>query len=126
MTDANSTPETGSTPWQQICRFTDLETAWGEAALVDGEQVALFRTGEEDVFAVSNKDPHTGSNVIARGITGSRRVDDQERPTVASPLHKQVYDLGTGECYNDPHFRLRTFPARVRSGIVEVGSVPGD
>jgi nitrite reductase (NADH) small subunit len=42
------------------------------------------------------------------------------RPTVASPLLKEVYDLETGECFGDPELYLRTYPARVVAGQVEV------
>jgi nitrite reductase (NADH) small subunit len=105
----------GHSRWHLVCRLDDLEEAWGEAALVDGRQVALIRLGP-DVFAVSHRDPVTGAHVVARGIVGSRG----NRPTIASPLLKQVYDLQTGECYSQPGLRLETFPARVVRGLVEV------
>lgn len=108
-----------TTGWQAVCRLVDLEEAWGEAALVAGRSVALFRTGHR-VYAVDNHDPATGAPVIARGITGSKRVGDTDRPTIASPLHKQVYDLETGECYGDPALRLPAHRVRVVDGIVEV------
>jgi nitrite reductase (NADH) small subunit len=101
--------------WHRVCRLDDLEEAWGEAALIAGRQVALIRLGAE-VFAVSHRDPVTGSHVVARGIVGSRG----SRPTIASPLLKQVYDLQTGECYSQPGLQLETFAARVVQGIVEV------
>jgi nitrite reductase (NADH) small subunit len=53
-------------------------------------QVALFRTGGE-LFAVDNRDPVSGAYVMSWGIVGSRAA-----PTVASLVHKQVYDLRTG------------------------------
>src|SRR4051794_13638760 len=80
--------------WYGVCAVADLEPGWGEAALISGRQVALFRTLAGEVFAVAQKDPATGAHVMARGITGSRGA----RPTIASPLHKEVYDLATGEC----------------------------
>jgi nitrite reductase (NADH) small subunit len=108
----------GSTPgWHRVCAVTDLEPAWGEAALIAGRQVALFRTVSGEVFAVAQEDPATGANVMARGITGSRG----DRPTVASPLHKEVYDLATGECLGNPDLRLATFGTRIVGGYIEVG-----
>jgi nitrite reductase (NADH) small subunit len=53
---------------------------------------------------------------MARGITGSRGA----RPTLASPLHKEVYDLETGECLGTPGLRLQTFGTRIVAGYVEV------
>lgn len=106
----------GRLDWHRVCRLDDLDEAWGEAALVAGRQVALFRTGGNEVFAVSHTDPATRANVMARGIVGSRG----RRPTIASPLHKEVYDLQTGECFGEPELALGIYSARVVDGFVEV------
>lgn len=108
--------------WHRICRLDDLEPGWGEVALVGERPVALFRLGVEEVYAVQQADPATGSHVIARGITGSRTVGAETRPTVAAPLHKEVYDLGTGACLNGAAWRLRTYPTRVVDGWLEVAA----
>ena len=104
------------TGWHRVCAVAELEPAWGEAALVAGRQLALFLTASGEVFAVGQEDPATGAHVMARGITGSRGA----RPTVASPLHKEVYDLGTGECLGTPELRLPTFGTRIVGGYIEV------
>lgn len=110
-------PAPGTTAgWHRICRLEDLEPAWGEAAIVRGRQVALFRTGPDEVLAVDHEDPATGAHVMARGILGSRGT----RPTIASPLHKEVYDLETGECLSTAGLFLATFNTRVVEGFVEV------
>lgn len=106
--------------WHLVCRVDDLEPEWGEAALVDGEQVALYRLWDSTVHAVSNRDPATGSYVMARGIVGSRN----DRPTVASPLHKQVYDLLTGECLSHPGLTVPVFSTRIVDGIVALSLDP--
>jgi nitrite reductase (NADH) small subunit len=53
---------------------------------------------------------------MARGITGSRGA----RQTLASPLHKEVYDLRTGECLSTPELSLATFATRLVDGHLEV------
>ncbi len=102
--------------WHRVCAVNELEPAWGEAALVAGRQVALFRTAAGEVFAVAQEDPATGAMVMARGILGSRGA----RPTIASPLHKEVYDLETGECFGNPGLRLPTFTTRIDEGYIEI------
>lgn len=97
------------TAWVPVCRVDDLVPERGAAALVDGVQVALFRLADGEVVAVQHRDPATGANVMARGIVGTRGAV----PTVASPLHKQVYDLRTGQCLDDPSLALATFGVRV-------------
>lgn len=76
-----------------VCALADLLPLRGAAALVEGQQIALFRVGDE-VFAVQQLDPFSGSMVMSRGIVGTRG----DRLTVAGPMYKQIFDLGTGEC----------------------------
>ena len=105
-----------TTTWVPTCEVEDLEPGWGEVALLGRTQVALLRLDEEEVYAVDHHDPHTGAPVMARGILGSRG----DRPTIASPLHKEVYDLGTGECFTDVTLALRIYRTRIVGGMIEV------
>lgn len=102
--------------WERACALADLEPSWGEAALVRQEQIAMFLLSPTEIYAVTHRDPHTAAHVMARGIVGSKG----DRPTISSPLHKQVYDLGTGECFSDPALALQTYPTRVVGGFIEV------
>ncbi|MCW2614691.1 MAG: nirD [Frankiales bacterium] len=104
------------TQWRSICPAARLPVERGVAALVDGEQVAVFRTSDDRLHAVSNHDPFSGAMVISRGIVGSRG----ERHTVASPVFKQVFDLETGQCLDDPAVSLVVHLVRVHDGVVEV------
>ena len=104
------------TTWNAACEVDDLEQGWGEVALIGAQQVALVRVAGDEVYAVDHHDPHTGAPVMARGIVGSRG----ERPTIASPLHKEVYDLGTGECFTDASLALRTYRTRIVGGMIEI------
>ncbi len=102
--------------WERACAVTDLEPSWGEAALIRMKQIALFLLSPTEIYAVDHRDPHTEANVMARGIVGSKG----DRPTIASPLHKEVYDLGTGECFTNPTLVLNTYETRVVGGYIEV------
>ncbi|GAB3538274.1 nitrite reductase small subunit NirD [Arthrobacter tecti] len=102
--------------WYPICRLTDLEQCWGEAALIHGRQVALFRVDTGTVFAVSHRDPVSGSQVMARGLIGSKG----QRFTITSPLHKEVYYLDSGDPVSGIGTALRSFPTRIADGTVEV------
>lgn len=101
--------------WHRICPLDSLALDRGAAALVDGRQVALFRLPDQ-VYAVGHRDPFTGANVIARGLVGTRG----DIPTVASPLHKQVFDLRTGAALDHDGIALEAWQARVVDGMVEV------
>ena len=103
--------------WTPICRYDDLVPERGVAALVDGAPIAVFRTFDGELFALHNVDPFSGASIMSRGIVGTRG----EAPTVASPMHKQVFDLRSGTCLDDPSVTLPSFPIRCRDGLVEVG-----
>jgi NAD(P)H-dependent nitrite reductase small subunit len=105
-----------TTLWTTVCRVDQLEPLWGEAALVDGDQVALFLLPGGELAAVSNADPATGACVMSRGIVGSKAG----RPTIASPLHKDVFDLATGRCHTSPSLRLPVWRVREHDGDVQV------
>jgi nitrite reductase (NADH) small subunit len=113
VTNAAAEPAAG---WTAVCRYHDLQPERGVAALIGRVQVALFRTFDGTVYATSNQDPFTGAYVLSRGIVGSRG----EIPTVASPLHKQVFDLRTGTCLDDETAAAGTYNVRIRDGLVEV------
>ena len=122
MTLAETRPSNAVTlVWERACAVTDLEPSWGEAALIRMKQIALFLLSPTEIYAVEHRDPHTEAHVMARGIVGSKG----DRPTIASPLHKEVYDLGTGECFTDPTLVLNTYETRIIGGYIEVAVESG-
>jgi nitrite reductase (NADH) small subunit len=76
-----------------ICALDDLTPELGVAALLGDEQVAVFCLADGRVYAVQNGCPFSGAAVM-RGITGSRG----DIPTIASPVHTQVFSLEDGRC----------------------------
>jgi nitrite reductase (NADH) small subunit len=103
--------------WTAVCRLDQIDVEGGVAALVDGVAVAIFRTHDGNVFAMSNYDPCSRASVLARGILGTRGGT----PFVASPMHKQAFDLRTGQCLDDAAVRVPTYDVRVDDGLVLVG-----
>ncbi|GAA3101463.1 nitrite reductase small subunit NirD [Nonomuraea salmonea] len=103
--------------WTTICAYDSLLPERGVCALVEGTQVAVFRTYDGELHALANLDPFSGAYVLSRGIVGTRKGE----PTVASPLHKQVFSLRTGRCLDDPGVSVPAYPVRVNAlGHVEV------
>jgi nitrite reductase (NADH) small subunit len=107
-----------------VCSLDDIPRNGGACALVNGRQVAIFRFGADDqLYALDNRDPFSGSNVLSRGIVGTRG----DIPKVASPLYKQSFDLRTGQCLDDPEVQIDRFQIELVDGQVSVGSVlPAD
>jgi nitrite reductase (NADH) small subunit len=102
--------------WVDVCRLEQLTPERGVAALVEGEQVALFHLRGGEVLAVGNHDPFSGANVMSRGLVGSVG----SRVVIASPVYKHRFDLRTGLSLDDPDVVLRTFTTRVADGVVQV------
>jgi nitrite reductase (NADH) small subunit len=101
-----------------VCRLDAIDVEGGVAALVDGEAVAVFRTHDGRVYALSNLDPFSHASVLSRGIVGTRGGTAY----VASPIGKQGFDLRTGECLDAPGVRVPTYDVHVTSdGTVVVG-----
>jgi nitrite reductase (NADH) small subunit len=89
-------------------------------ALVNGEQVAVFRIGQTDqVYAIANYDPFSKAYVLSRGIVGDRNGV----PKVASPIYKQNFNLLTGQCLDNEAVRVASYPTRVVDQHVQVGIV---
>ena len=104
----------------KVCRLDDIVPNCGVCALVEGEQVAVFRIGsgrsDDRVFAVGNRDPFSGANVLSRGIVG----DINGELVVASPVYKQHFSLLTGRCIEDETVSVPVYRALVEDAEVLV------
>jgi nitrite reductase (NADH) small subunit len=108
------------TDWVAVCELDRLTPDRGVAALVDGQQVAVFLLSTGGLHAVDNIDPCSGAAVLSRGIVG----DAGGTPTVASPLYKQRFDLGTGRCLDADVEPLGVHEAAIADGVIHVRLTP--
>ena len=112
-----------------VCRLDQIRKESGVTALVAGEAVAVFRTYDDEVFALSNFDPFGKASVLSRGIVGTKTVVvdgvEEQVPFVASPLLKQPFDLRTGICLDNAEVSVPTYDVRVIDGVVAVGALRG-
>lgn len=110
-------PRAALDDWQPVCPLSDLEVDRGVTALVHGQNIAIFRTHDDMIYALGNHDPFAKASVIARGIVGQRG----DVPFVASPLHRHAFDLRTGQCLEDAHVSVPAYSVKVENGVVMVG-----
>ncbi len=104
--------------YQKICSLNDLIPELGVSALINGEQVAIFRLKDDRVYAIANFDPFSHANVISRGITGNLQGFD----VVASPMYKQHFDLLTGRCLEDDAISLKTYAVKLDGDAVLIAA----
>ena len=83
----------------------------------DGGDIAVFRNGDDEVFALLNRCPHKGGP-LSEGIVYGR--------TVACPLHNWCIDLGTGQAKAPDEGCAASFSVRVEGDRVLVSPEPGD
>ena len=103
--------------WQSICKLEAILPATGVCALVDGEQVAIFRPrADEELYAISNIDPFAQASVLSRGII----AEHQQELWVASPLKKQRFRLTDGRCMEDESVSVKHYDVRVKDGKVQL------
>ncbi|WP_033295085.1 nitrite reductase small subunit NirD [Amycolatopsis jejuensis] len=103
--------------WTAVCPAAQVPEFSGVAALVGGQQIAVFRTAD-GWYGLSNWDPCSQAAVLSRGIVG----DAGGEPVVASPVYKERFSLRSGQCLDGDGVSVPVYPVRVREGVVEVGS----
>lgn len=103
------------TQWVRAMPVEDVPTGGGVAFRYGRAQLAVFHVGATgEWFATENACPHTGDQVLARGLVG----DQGGVPKVACPHHKKTFDLRTGECMTGESYAVRTFPVKIEEGVV--------
>jgi len=75
---------------------------------VNGENVALFRRGDE-IFAIGDECPHQGGSLCAGWVEGD---------IVVCPLHGWEFDLRTGNCMTVPGERVSRYRATIVGAAV--------
>ncbi|GAA0507962.1 nitrite reductase small subunit NirD [Tatumella terrea] len=109
------------TEWVTVCKVTDILPGTGVCALLENQQIALFRPRDDvQVYAISNIDPFFRASVLSRGIIAEHQGD----LWVASPLKKQHFRLRDGLCMEDNRYSVAAYPVKVSEGAVQVSTMP--
>jgi nitrite reductase (NADH) small subunit len=74
--------------WIQVGKLEDIPRQGSRTVNTTSGEIALFRSVDDQVFALNNRCPHKGGP-LAQGIVHGTRV--------TCPLHSWVIDLQTGE-----------------------------
>jgi nitrite reductase/ring-hydroxylating ferredoxin subunit len=98
------------TRWVDVGALTELRFAPGAPVQVDGHWIALFRQGDE-VLAVDNACPHASAPLCDGSVLDGK---------IVCYLHLWEFDLRTGACDVGPMWSVRTYPARVVDGRVQL------
>ncbi len=96
--------------WTVVCKVDDIPVLGSRrVARRSGMDVAVFRTGQDEVFALLDRCPHKGGP-LSQGIVFGK--------SVACPLHNWTIDLQDG-CAKAPDEGCATkFACKVEAGRV--------
>jgi nitrite reductase (NADH) small subunit len=95
--------------WTAVCRLEDIPRLGARVVETPLGRVAVFRTREDEVFALEDRCPHRGGP-LSQGIVHGRRV--------TCPLHEWVIELETGTAVPPDEGCVLMIPARMDDGQV--------
>lgn len=99
----------GSQDWTEIGRVEEIPRLGARVVRMAEMDVALFRTEDDQIFALEDKCPHKGGP-LSQGIVHDCRV--------TCPLHNWVLNLDSGLAVAPDEGRVATFPVRVDEGVI--------
>ena len=100
------------THWIVVGPLADIPRLGSRIVRLNGEDIALFRTAGDEVFALDDRCPHKGGP-LSQGIVHGKNV--------TCPLHNFVISLETGEAAAPDKGCTRHHPVQVQDGIISLG-----
>jgi nitrite reductase (NADH) small subunit len=101
--------------WIRIGRVEDIPRQGARVVRTAAGTIALFRTVDDQVFALRDKCPHKGGP-LSQGIVSGKKV--------ACPLHDWKIDLDTGLAVAPDQGCAARYPVRVSEGLVSLCLTP--
>ena len=96
--------------WIDVGALADIEPRGARVVKTPVGCVAVFRTGDDEVFALDNACPHK-QGPLAEGIVHGKAV--------TCPLHNWVISLETGKVQGGvDEGQVTTWPARIEGGRI--------
>jgi nitrite reductase (NADH) small subunit len=103
--------------WLEIGTVDDIPRQGSRVVKTAAGDIALFRTVDDEVFALRDKCPHKGGP-LSQGIVSGKRV--------ACPLHDWKIALDTGIAVAPDVGCAARYPVRVSDGRVSLSLAPDE
>ena len=97
------------TNWIEIGSLNDIPVLGSRVVRTAAGNIAVFRTGDDEVFALDDRCPHKGGP-LSQGIVHGK--------SVTCPLHNMVISLETGEALGADKGAVATIPLRIDGGRI--------
>jgi len=100
------------TEWVEVGNIEDIPKLGARVVKTADGDVALFRTTDDDVFALHDECPHK-QGPLSQGIVHGKRV--------TCPLHNWVIELADGKAVAPDQGHTACFPIKLDAGKVILG-----
>lgn len=97
--------------WRQLCQLEEIPRLGARVVQTASGDIAVFRTNNDQVFALDDKCPHRGGP-LSQGIVFAKQV--------ACPLHEWVIHLDSGEARPPDKGCARRYPVKIEQGMVSI------
>lgn len=101
--------------WIEVGSLDDIPQLGARVVTTPDGDIAVFRTADDEVFALRDKCPHKGGP-LSQGIVHGKRV--------ACPLHDWKIQLDSGEAVSPDEGCAASFPVRVEDGSIFLSLAP--
>lgn len=96
-------------PWVAVAHIDEIPRQGSRVVRTTEGDIALFRTIDDQVFALRDRCPHKGGP-LSQGIVHGARV--------TCPLHNWRIELATGEAVAPDQGCAKRFEVRLEGGVV--------
>lgn len=97
--------------WVRVCSVDDIPVLGARVVERDGDDIAVFRTGDNKIFALADRCPHKGGP-LSQGIVHGE--------TVTCPLHGWHIGLDDGEAKAPDVGCAARFGCKIENGEVHL------
>ncbi|MET0029053.1 MAG: nitrite reductase small subunit NirD [Candidatus Thiodiazotropha sp.] len=95
--------------WIAIAQLEDIPQLGARKLQTESLDIAIFRTGNDQVFALRDRCPHRGGP-LSQGIVHGQAV--------SCPLHNWKIDLQSGQVQGPDEGCVHTYAVKVEDGVV--------
>ena len=103
--------------WLELGKLDDIPRLGARVVKTAEYDIAVFRTADDEVFALKDSCPHKGGP-HSQGIVHGKRV--------ACPLHDWKIHLDSGEAVAPDEGCAASYPVRIENGVVFLSLVPNE
>jgi nitrite reductase (NADH) small subunit len=95
--------------WKKLCALDDIPRLGSRVVKSPKGDIAVFRTAEDDIFALHDKCPHKGGQLSQGMIAGK---------LVTCPMHSWKIQLESGEAVAPDHGCAKSFAVKLEGETV--------